>query len=76
MLFGVKGQALERVKMYNWVASVDSMAADFAARVKARKAGVSNTIAHRVAEIDRWMEAATRRASPAAGDQFRLSFGV
>lgn len=47
-LFGVKGQALERVKMYDWVASVDSMAADFAARVKARKAGVSNTIAHRI----------------------------
>ncbi|BEU28061.1 hypothetical protein [Paraburkholderia sp. 22B1P] len=74
-LFGVKGPALDRVKMYDWVASVDSMAADFAARVKARKAGVSNTIAHRIREVDRWMESATRRASPAAGDQFRLRFG-
>jgi len=73
-LFGIKGQALDRVKMYDWVASVDSMAADFAARVKARKAGVSNTIAHRIAEVDRWMESATRRVAPAAGDQFRLSF--
>lgn len=71
-LFGVKGQALERVKMYDWVASVDSMAADFAARVKARKAGVSNTIAHRIAEVDRWMESASRRVASAAGDQFRL----
>jgi len=52
------------------------MATDFAARVNARKAGVSNTIAHRTAEIDHWMGAATRRASPAAGDQFRLSFSV
>jgi hypothetical protein len=33
-LFGVKGQALGRLKIYEWVASVDSMAADFAARVK------------------------------------------
>jgi hypothetical protein len=73
-LFGVKGQALERVKMYDWVASVDSMAADFAARVKARHAGVSNTIAHRAVEMNRWMSVAARRASPATGDQFRLRF--
>ncbi|MBB5510622.1 deazapurine DNA modification protein DpdA family protein [Paraburkholderia atlantica] len=73
-LFGVKGLALARVKMYPWVASVDSMAGDFAARVKARQAGISNTIAHRAAEMNRWMAAASRRAAPATGDQFRLGF--
>ncbi|MFT0173381.1 hypothetical protein ACLKMY_31035 [Paraburkholderia mimosarum] len=72
--FGVKGQALKRLKMYEWVASVDSMAADFAARVKARQAGVSNTVAHRAAEVDRWMAAASSRVQPARGDQFRLTF--
>jgi hypothetical protein len=39
MLFGVKGQALERVKIYGRVAGVDSMAFDFAARIEARKSG-------------------------------------
>lgn len=73
-LFGVKGLALARVKMYPWVASVDSMAGDFAARVKARQAGISNTIAHRAAEMNRWMAAASRRAATATGDQFRLGF--
>ncbi|MGF6537261.1 DUF7221 family queuine tRNA-ribosyltransferase-like protein [Paraburkholderia youngii] len=43
-LFGVKGPALARVKMYPWVGGVDSMAAGYSARVKARQAGVSNTI--------------------------------
>ncbi|MBB5405057.1 hypothetical protein [Paraburkholderia youngii] len=69
-LFGVKGQAMSRVK----VDSVDSMAGDFATRVKARQAGISNTIAHRAAEMNRWMAAASRRAAPATGDQFRLGF--
>lgn len=64
-LFGVKGQALERVKMYEWVAGVDSMAFDFSARVAARKSGHSNTIAHRAIQMDRWMASATRRAVPA-----------
>lgn len=75
-LFGVKGQALERVKMYEWVAGVDSMAFDFSARVAARKTGHSNTIAHRAIQMDRWMASATRRAVPASGDQFRLTFRV
>lgn len=73
-LFGVKGQALERVKMYDWVASVDSMAFDFAARIEARKSGQSNTIAHRANQMDRWMTSATRRATPGGGDQYRLAF--
>ncbi|SEI20769.1 DUF7221 family queuine tRNA-ribosyltransferase-like protein [Paraburkholderia hospita] len=73
-LFGVKGQALERVKMYDWVASADSMAFDFAARIEARKSGQSNTIAHRANQMDRWMRSATQRATPAGGDQYRLAF--
>ncbi|WP_233810298.1 hypothetical protein [Paraburkholderia sp. HP33-1] len=62
--------------MFDHVASIDSMAADFAARVKARRAGIPNTVAHRAAEMNRWMAAATRRAAPASGDQFRLSFNA
>ncbi|SDR54968.1 hypothetical protein SAMN05443245_7553 [Paraburkholderia fungorum] len=73
-LFGVKGTALERVKMYEWVASVDSMAYDFSARIAARKSGHPNTLAHRSMQMDRWMESAMRRAVPACGDQFRLNF--
>jgi hypothetical protein len=73
-LFGEKGQALERVKMYEWVAGVDSMAFDFAARIEARKSGQANTIAHRAIQMDRWMTSAIRRATPAGGDQFRLAF--
>ncbi|WP_255208828.1 hypothetical protein [Paraburkholderia youngii] len=76
MLFGVKGQALSRVKMYPWVASVDSMAADYSAREKARQAGISNTIAHRASKMNRWMAAASRRAAPATGDQFLLGFNA
>jgi hypothetical protein len=71
-LFGVKGQSLARVKMYDWVASVDSMASDFAARIKARKQGIPNSTRHRCTEMSRWMTAAAERAEPRAGDQFRL----
>lgn len=50
-LFGVKGASLEQVKQLDWVASVDSMAWDFGARVKARKSGDSNTFLHRTNEM-------------------------
>lgn len=73
-LFGVKGAALSQVKMYPWIASADSMAYDFGARVKAREACVSNTLAHRAGEMTRWMQAAAGRIRPSRGDQFRLSF--
>jgi hypothetical protein len=75
-LFGVKGQSLTRVKMYDWVASVDSMASDFAARVKARKQGISNSAQHRCAEMSRWMATAAERAQPHSGDQFRRPFAA
>lgn len=73
-LFGVKGAALSQVKMYPWIASADSMAYDFGARVKARQARTSNTLAHRACEMTRWMQAAASRIRPSTGDQFRLSF--
>ncbi|MFL9886852.1 hypothetical protein PQR66_27685 [Paraburkholderia agricolaris] len=71
-LFGVKGPCLSEIKMYDWIASADSMAFDFSARVKARQRGISNSVAHRSAEMSRWMDGALDRAAPAAGDQFRL----
>lgn len=73
-LFGVKGESLKRVKMMHRIASVDSMAYDYGARVKARIAKQSNTIAHRTAEMNRWMQAALKKASPCAGDQYLLKF--
>jgi len=73
-LFGVKGTALSQVRMYPWIASADSMAYDFGARVKARKSRTLNTLAHRAAEMTRWMQAAASRIRPSAGDQFRLCY--
>jgi hypothetical protein len=71
-LFGIKGQALTQVKMYDWVASVDSMAFDFGARIKSRQRGTPNSMMHRRAEMTRWMTSAAALAKPSAGDQFRL----
>ncbi|MCS6428058.1 deazapurine DNA modification protein DpdA family protein [Burkholderia thailandensis] len=73
-MFGVKGNALSELKMFDFVASADSMAYDFGARMTARKRGASNSIAHRSAEMSRWMAAAQERLRPSAGDQLRLSF--
>lgn len=72
-LFGVKGASLENLKMYDWIASTDSMGWDFGARKRAHQAGISNTMAHRSAEMTRWMTRASDRLKPAAGDQFRLN---
>ncbi|WP_321936159.1 hypothetical protein [Paraburkholderia sp. J8-2] len=71
-LFGIKGQCLEKLRALDWIASVDSMAWDFGARVSARERAISNTIAHRSTTMSRWMERAQTRASPAPGDQRRL----
>lgn len=71
-LFGVKGACLSDLKMLDWVASADSMAYDFGARVKAHRTGCSNTMSHRSAEMTQWMKAAAQRIMPASGDQFRL----
>lgn len=71
-LFGVKGACLSELKMQDFVASADSMAYDFGARVKAHRSGHSNTIEHRSAEMTRWMLAAAQRIKPPFGDQYRL----
>lgn len=63
-LFGVKGTALGELQAMGWVASADSMAYDFGARIKARKKAMSNCIAHRCAEMDSWMSRALARCSP------------
>lgn len=54
-LFGVKGDSLNALRGLDWIASADSMAYDFGARVKAHRAGYSNTIEHRAGEMDRWL---------------------
>ncbi len=71
-LFGVKGSALSVLKMHEFVASVDSMAYDFSARVSARLHSRSNDMAHRSAEMTHWMSAAQHRLEASIGDQFRL----
>ena len=58
--------------MLDWVASADSMAYDFGARIKARQGGLSNTTAHRSSEMSRWMTSARSRMSAQPGDQLRL----
>jgi hypothetical protein len=73
-LFGVKGSALSELKMFDFVASVDSMAYDARARIKAHSASASNSFAHRCCEMTHWMEAAQCRSRLVIGDQFRLAF--
>lgn len=73
-LFGVKGTALEEVKKLPWINSTDSMAFDYGARVKARKAGCSNTHQHRSAEMTRWMTKAESRITVKSGSQLGLIF--
>lgn len=75
-LFGVKGACLSDVKMLDWVASADSMAYDFGARIKARQSGQSNTTAHRSSEMTRWMNSARSRLQAQPGDQLRLSLAA
>jgi hypothetical protein len=73
-LFGVKGSALSELKMFDSIASVDSMAYDFRARMKAREETQSYTMQLRATEMSRWMEAAENRIAPSIGDQFRLIY--
>lgn len=55
-LFGVKGSALAVLAENPRIASVDSLAWDFGARIDARKAGHSSTNAHRIAAMTSWYE--------------------
>ncbi len=54
-LFGVKGSALRRLANHSRVVSVDSMAFEMRARVKARELGVKKTVDFRVATMDLWL---------------------
>lgn len=74
-LFGVKGAALSKISALDSIASTDSMAYDFGARVKAHRQGFSNTLLHRATEMTRWMEAAQQKLHDANGDQLRFRFG-
>lgn len=71
-LFGVKGTCLSEVKKLPWVASVDSMAWDYSARIAARKEKRSNTMEHRSKEMSRWMASAAKRVLPQAQRELSL----
>lgn len=72
-LFGVKGAALSHVsELLHRIASVDSMAWDFAARIEARKEGRPSTVEHRADAMRRWYRTQLDRLadacpSPAGG---------
>lgn len=63
-IFGAKGTALSHLSQMDFVLSSDSMAHDFATRMRSRKAGVSNTMDRRMAGMTEWMEAAFARINP------------
>lgn len=54
-LFGVKGRALQELAKHPLVASADSMAYDFQARMKAAKEGRSNEMSGRISAMHDWM---------------------
>ena len=54
-LFGVKSDGLRELSAHPRVAPVDSCAWDFAARIEARKAGVSNDTDHRLGHLRSWL---------------------
>lgn len=55
-LFGVKGRALQDLAGHPLVASADSMAYDFQARMLALRDGCSNEMGRRIEAMHRWME--------------------
>ena len=61
--FGVKNLALNEIPKLGFIASSDSMAWDYGARVKAHKNGVSNSMERRAKEMTEWMSAAMARIS-------------
>ena len=62
-LFGVKNQALNEIPKMNFIASSDSMAWDYSARVKAHRTGVTNSMDRRKTEMSAWMASAMARIS-------------
>lgn len=62
--FGVKGEALSALSGHPLLASADSMAYDFAARMSAAKHRRSNTMQQRVQAMHAWVGRHTRQPSP------------
>lgn len=62
-LFGVKNQALNNIPKMDFIASSDSMAWDYSARVKAHRSGVTNSMDRRKTEMSAWMASAMSRIS-------------
>jgi len=71
-LFGVKSHALSHLGKHPRLASVDSQAWDFQARIDARRNGVSNTLAHRAKALGTWYGRQLERLEAAAAVQARL----
>jgi hypothetical protein len=63
-LFGVKGAALEKLKKYPRVVSIDSSAWDFRARMAARDEDEKYSMAWRGAHMKRWYEKQLERLKP------------
>lgn len=72
-LFGVKGACLNEIRTMDWIASADSMAYDYGARIQAYRTGVSNTYDHRSKAMSTWMSKAAQMMKPTPGDQLRLN---
>lgn len=65
-LYGVKNFALNEIPKMDFIASSDSMAWDFSARVKAHRNGVSNSMSRRKDEMSAWMSSAMSRVTASA----------
>lgn len=73
-LFGVKGTGVEALRGHPRIASVDSMAWDFAARREKARNGAQYTIEYRSSYMRRWFQDQTARlARPAWGMQMELA---
>ena len=76
--FGVKGaQSIGRLKEFQTngvplVASMDSMAYDLSARIKAHQQCISNTFMHRCDEMNTWMRRTLAHLQGKQSDRFRL----
>lgn len=72
-LFGVKGAAIAKLDEFSRVASVDSMAFEFEARMRAMKARTPKTVESRVRCMDEWVAAQCSRLVPRAQQRFVFS---
>lgn len=66
-LFGVKSAGIAALGAHPRVESVDSQAWDLRARVLAREAGKSSTMAHRCEVMDRWVSSVKQTSARSVG---------